>query len=139
MKTIIVTLTLGLSLAAAPAMAAEDSGFYLGVGVGQFSLAIDDFEDVTGDDFDEEDTSLKVFGGWRFGPFFAAELAYIDFGGPEDTVNVAGTPVDAQVEVSGFAPYLVGTLPLGIFPNTRLSDRHVVYCPCGVDSDDTRH
>jgi outer membrane immunogenic protein len=115
MKWIIAMLSLGLSLAAAPAFADEEKGLYLGAGVGQFSLGIDNFQDITGDDFDEEDTSFKVFGGWRFGGFLAAELAYIDFGGPEDTVNILGTPVDAQVEISGFAPYLVGTLELGIF------------------------
>jgi opacity protein-like surface antigen len=44
----------------------------------------------------------------------SAKLAYIDFGGPDDTLDAGGIPVDLGVEVSGFAPYLVGTLPIGI-------------------------
>lgn len=116
MKSIAAVLTLGLALVAGPVMAETDpGGLYIGAGVGQFNVEIDDVEDLTDQDFDSDDTSLKLFGGWRFSPFFAAELAYIDFGGPEDTINVLGTDVKTEVEISGFAPYLVGTLPLGIF------------------------
>jgi hypothetical protein len=115
MRLIAAVWTLALAMAAGPALADENKGFYLGAGVGEFSLEIDDFEDFAGTSFDSDDTSLKVFGGWRFNPYFAAELAYIDFGGPEDTLTVLGIPVNTDVEVSGIAPYLVGTLPLGIF------------------------
>ncbi len=116
MRSMIVAATLGLALAAGPAMAETDAGgFYIGAGVGQFNVEIDDLEDLTDQDFDSDDTSLKIFGGWRFNPFIGAELAYIDFGGPEDTINIGGTDVSTEVEIKGFAPYLVGTLPLGIF------------------------
>jgi hypothetical protein len=115
MRSIAAVLTLALAAAAGPVFADENKGFYLGAGVGEFSLEVDDIEDITGANFDSDDTSLKAFGGWRFNPYFAAELAYIDFGGPEDTLTLAGTPVNADVEISGIAPYLVGTLPLGIF------------------------
>lgn len=119
MRSIITTmslgLTLGLTLASTPALADQDRGLYVGIGVGDFSLEVDDFDDVTGENFDGSDTSLKAFGGWRFSRNFALELAYIDFGGPDDTVDIDGTPVNAAVDISGFAPYLVGTLPLGIF------------------------
>jgi len=115
MKSIAAIVMLSLAMAAAPAIADENQGLYLGAGVGLFNLEIDDFEDITSDTFDSDDTSLKIFGGWRFNPYFAAELAYIDFGGPEDTVDSGGVNVDVQAEIAGFAPYLVGTLPLGIF------------------------
>lgn len=116
MKSIIATATLGLALAAGPVIAETDAGgFYIGAGVGQFNIEEDDFEGLTADDFDSDDTSLKLFGGWRFNPFIGVELAYIDFGGPEDTINVGGIDIDTEVEISGFAPYLVGTVPLGIF------------------------
>lgn len=103
-----------LMLATGTAIAADDGGFYLGAGVGQFNIEVDDFEDLTADDFDGDDTSLKLFAGWRFNPYFAAELAYIDFGGPDDTLNVGGIDIDTEVEIAGFAPYLVGTIPLGL-------------------------
>jgi OOP family OmpA-OmpF porin len=114
MRSIAAIITLALAIATGPAMADENQGLYLGAGVGQFSLQVDDIEDVTGANFDEEDTSLKIFGGWRFNPYFAAELAYIDFGGPSDTLDLGGgISADFDVEISGFAPYLVGTLPIG--------------------------
>ena len=100
-----------LAFGATPAFADNETGLYLGAGVGQFNVEIDDVSDVTStvEGFDSDDTSFKVFGGWRFAPFFAVELAYIDLGAPEDTIG--GTRI--ETEINGFAPYLVGTLPLG--------------------------
>src|SRR5688572_6030861 len=104
---------LSLALASGPALA-QDSGFYLGAGVGQFGIEIEDEE--LGEVFDEDDTSLKIFGGWRFGPFFAVELAYIDFGAPEQDFDIGGGDVvNVEAELTGFEPSLVATLPIGIF------------------------
>jgi OOP family OmpA-OmpF porin len=100
--------------AAAPAAYAqdEDAGFYLGGGVGQFNAQIDDVDDVDGtvDEWDEDDTAYKFFGGYRMNPFLAFELAYINLGEPSGAV-IPGRNVDASVD--GFAPYVVGTIPLG--------------------------
>jgi opacity protein-like surface antigen len=115
MKSIAAVMTLALAMAAGPVIADEDQGFYLGAGVGQFNLEVDDISDISGETFKSDDTSLKVFGGWRFNPFISAELAYIDFGGPEDTVNSTLGNANVDISISGFAPYLVGTLPIGIF------------------------
>jgi Outer membrane protein beta-barrel domain len=98
---------------ASVAQADEDSGFYAGVGVGQFNLEIDEVG-LNGEDFDSDDTAFKVFGGWRFSPNFAVELAYLDFGAPEDTFDVLGTPVDLTTEVTGFAPYIVTGTQFGM-------------------------
>jgi OOP family OmpA-OmpF porin len=84
----------------------ENSGLYAGVGWGAFSAEIDDVENVD-IDFDEDEDALKVFGGWRFNRFFAAELGYIDFGDPS-----GGIPL-LEVSTTGLTPSLVGTLPLG--------------------------
>jgi OOP family OmpA-OmpF porin len=100
--------------AAAPAAYAQDenAGFYLGGGVGQFNAQIDDVDDVDGtvDGWDEDDTAYKFFGGYRMNSFLAFELAYINLGEPSGDV-VPGFNVDASVD--GFAPYVVGTFPLG--------------------------
>ena len=98
----------GVSTTAASA-AENDKGFYVGAGVGQFNLKVNNFNDIEDavQNFDENDTSWKVFGGYRFNPYLAVELDYIDFGKP-------GTN-GASVGINGVAPYLVGTLPLGIF------------------------
>src|SRR5690349_17073012 len=104
------------SLAAVPAAFAQQqeevSGFYVGAGVGQFNAQIDDVDQVdnTVDDWDEDDTAYKVFAGYRMNRFLAFELDYINLGEPSGSV-VPGRNVDAAVD--GFAPFVVGTLPLG--------------------------
>ena len=100
--------------AAAPAVHAQDenAGWYLGGGVGQFNAQIDDIDDVdaTVDEWDEDDTAYKLFGGYRLNNFLAFELDYINLGEPSGAV-VPGFNVDASVD--GFAPYVVATIPLG--------------------------
>jgi hypothetical protein len=104
-----VLAILSLSFAALAAHAEAEKGVYAGAGVGQFNLEIDNLDDAQDalSDFDSDDTSWKVFAGYRFSPNFAFELDYIDFGGPEDQ--------GVTVDVSGLAPYLIATIPLGIF------------------------
>jgi OOP family OmpA-OmpF porin len=100
--------------AAAPAAFAQDAepGFYLGGGVGQFNAQIDDVDDVdsTVDEWDNDDTAYKLFLGYRLNNFLSFELDYINLGEPSGEV-IPGRNVDASVD--GFAPYVVGTIPLG--------------------------
>jgi hypothetical protein len=108
----------GLALMGAAALAqAEDnsSGFYLGAGVGQFNVQIDDIDQTDNaiERLDDDDRAWKAFAGWRFGPYIAVEAAYIDFGTPNSRSDASGSNGDFQVDVSGFAPYVIGTLPLG--------------------------
>lgn len=100
-----------LAFGATPSFADNDSGLYLGLGVGQFNVKIDDVSDVTTtvENFDSDDTTYKAFVGWRFMPYLAVELAYLDLGKPEDTIE----NVKVETEISGIAPYVIGTLPLG--------------------------
>jgi opacity protein-like surface antigen len=92
----------------------NDSGWYAGGGVGEFDVEIDDFDDVddTIDDFDDGDTAYKLFAGWRANNWLALELAYINLGSPSDEIFDDTT---VEVESDGFAPYVVGTLPIGFF------------------------
>jgi hypothetical protein len=107
-----------VSLAAVPAAFAQEqeevSGFYIGGGAGQFNAHIDDVDDVdaTVDEWDEDDTAYKFFAGYRLNRFLAFELDYINLGEPSGNV-VPGFNVDSSVD--GFAPYVVGTIPLGRF------------------------
>jgi OOP family OmpA-OmpF porin len=100
--------------AATPAVYAQDehAGFYLGGGVGQFNAQIDDVDEVdeTIEGWDEDDTAYKLFAGYRLNNFLAFELDYINLGEPSGSV-VPGFNVDAAID--GFAPYVVGTIPLG--------------------------
>lgn len=107
-----------LPLTLAPAAFAqgqdEVSGFYIGGGAGQFNAGIDDVDDVdaTVDEWDEDDTAYKFFAGYRMNRFLAFELDYINLGEPSGAA-IPGINVDNAVD--GFAPYVVGTIPLGAF------------------------
>jgi opacity protein-like surface antigen len=92
----ILALSAATAFAAMPAVA-QDSGFYVGAGIGDFGI------DVGG--FDASDTGYKVFGGYRFIDYLALEAEYLDGG----TVEDAGLEID----VSGFNVSAVGILPLG--------------------------
>lgn len=110
-----ITAVLALAaLAAANGAQAQDneSGFYAGGGVGSFDVQIDDFDDIddTIDRYDSDDTAWKAFGGWRMNPYLAFELAYVNLGSPDDEIAPDTT---LTLETDGFAPYVVGTLPIG--------------------------
>lgn len=114
-------LTLGpmaFGSGAAYAQAPEnDEGLYLGGGVGQFDIEIDGLDGV--DEalarLDDDDTSWQAFVGWRFNPYIALQAAYVDFGRPEDDFATStGGHGKFRADLSGFAPSIIGTLPLGI-------------------------
>lgn len=92
----------------------EEYGFYAGAGVGEYQLEVDDFDDVTTaiEEYDSDDTAWKAFAGWRVNRYLSAELAYVNLGSPEDEI---APDVFAEVETDGFAPYVVGTFPIGPF------------------------
>lgn len=103
--------------AGAVAQEKDDSGPYVGGGFGQFDVSIDDLEGVTDaiGDLDADDSAWKLFFGWRFNPYLSLEADYIDLGNPRGNFDASGTSGDYTVELSGFAGYVIGTLPLGIF------------------------
>ncbi|HKQ14163.1 MAG TPA: porin family protein [Steroidobacteraceae bacterium] len=94
----------------------NDEGFYLGGGVGQFNLKLDDVNqtDEAIQRLDDSDTSWKAFAGWRMNPYFSLELAYVDFGSPSQrTTTASGSGGDFSASISGFEPSILGTIPLG--------------------------
>ncbi len=113
-KLAMLLATFAMASLAPAAYADNPEGFYAGAGVGRFNAQIDDVQAVgpAVDDWDEDDTAYKVFGGWRFNEIIAFEVAYINLGEPSGEV-VPGFNLDASVD--GFAPYVVATIPLGIF------------------------
>jgi len=111
MRTLAVLIMLVGSVSVA--LADNDSGLYLGAGVGTFKLKARDITSGAAaninTEFDSDDTAFKGFAGWRFNRFIGIEAAYIDFGKPNQDYGT--TQVEARI--NGFAPYLTGTLPLG--------------------------
>lgn len=114
-----ITIALAVAALAAAADARADDAdymntYYLGGGVGDYSLEIDDFDDVTTaiEEYDSDDTAWRAFGGWNLNKWLALELAYVNLGSPEDEIL---PDTFARVEADGFAPYVVGRLPFGVF------------------------
>ena len=62
------------------------------------------------DAYKSDDTAWKAFGGWRLNPYLSFELAYVNLGSPSDEIL---PDTHLTVETDGFAPYVVGTLPIG--------------------------
>jgi opacity protein-like surface antigen len=126
-------LLAGLCLAA-PAAFAQDNpdGFYVGAGLGQFNVEIDDLDDVPGtvDDFDSDDDTLKLFAGWRFSPVFALELDYLDFGDAQDDIE----GVNVSADINGFAPFAIVTLPAG--PLELFAKAGYLFYDVQVEADD---
>lgn len=92
------------SLAFAVPAHAGDTGLYAGASVGQTTIKVDDVN------FDESDTSYKIFAGYMFLPFLGVEGGYVNFGNPERSYSGLGK---LEVEVDGWEAFLVGALPLG--------------------------
>jgi OOP family OmpA-OmpF porin len=107
-------LFVATALAAAPAFAEDDStdGFYLGAGRGDFSTDIDDIGDVdeANLDFDSDQNASKFFAGWRFNRLVAVQIDRVDF---ERSVDASNAVNVLSTEADGFAPSVVGMLPLG--------------------------
>jgi hypothetical protein len=115
-STLAVLLALGVSHSAA-AQEPDTSGFYIGAGLGQFDVQIDNLEGV-GDvlqDLDADDSAWKIVLGWRFNPYIALEADYIDLGAPNGNFDASGSSGQYEVDLAGFGAYAVGSLPLGIF------------------------
>jgi opacity protein-like surface antigen len=117
-KALVIGAAAGALLAATHAARAEDnpSGAYAGAGWGQFNLDIDTLDEVgssINDIANSDDNAWKVFVGYRINPYIAFEGAYVDFGGPSDRFDASGSDGNYRVDISGFAPYAIGTIPLG--------------------------
>lgn len=128
------------ALAISPSAVAEaQRGFYLGVSAGKSSFDLDkeEFDGVVVDSFaaagapvitgsstfEDSDTAMTLFAGYRFLPYIAVEASYIDLGVAEyrstGTVNPPGPVASApaslsmDIETKGFSVAGIGSLPLG--------------------------
>ena len=112
-----VLVALGIWHSAAAADEENPSGFYIGAGVGQSTVKVDNLEGV-GDvleDLDANATAWKIVLGWRFNPFIAIETNYIDLGAPDGDFDATGSSGHYKIELAGFAANVTGTIPIGIF------------------------
>lgn len=85
------------------------AGGYIGAGAGLTTVDVcDDLNSLGATSCDDEDTGLKVFGGYKFNPNFAVEGLWADLG----EVSATGPGGTATVEVDGFGAAAVGIIPL---------------------------
>jgi opacity protein-like surface antigen len=115
-STAALLLGLGVSHSAA-AQEPDPSGFYIGAGLGQFDVKIDDLEGVENvlEELDADDSAWKFMLGWRFNPFLSLEADYIDLGAPNGDFDATGSSGQYEVDLAGVAAYVIGTIPIGIF------------------------
>ena len=114
---------LSAALVVGPVYAADNSGWYGGLGLGQSHAKIDDERisagladagiAVTSFDDEEKDFAYKVFGGYKFNRYFALEGGYFNLGefGFNANTSPAGT-LNGNIEVDGFNIDAVGIMPL---------------------------
>jgi opacity protein-like surface antigen len=105
-RSTVAVLFLALATTSTAAFADNDSGMYVGVGAGQYNVETDNISSAT---FKGDATVYKLFAGYRFNPYISMELDYIDLGSPSDTIS----NIKIENKVNGFAPYIIGTIPLG--------------------------
>lgn len=104
---------LAIGLVSAPALAADDQGFYAGVGAGEMSVDFSGDFEGTPISFDDGDTAFRLFGGWQFNRNFGIEAGYADGGSASETYVIEGVDVDVDIDVTGFDLLLRGVVPMG--------------------------
>ena len=114
-RALIAATLLAFGSGAAYAQTDNDEGLYIGGGVGQFDIEIDGLDglDEAFGRLDDNDTAWQAFIGWRLNPYIALQAAYVDYGGPEDEIHTGGSSGNYRAELSGFAPSIIGSYPLG--------------------------
>lgn len=115
LKTIAGAVLVSSGLAAVPlAHAQAQERFYLGASAGKSDLDQSVTEGlITSGTVDGKDSGFKLFGGYRFSPNFALELAYADLGKASYSGTFFGSPVTGgTVAVSGFNTSAVLLYPI---------------------------
>lgn len=113
MKLPVITLfTLLVSAAFSSTALAEP---YVGIGIGKAYYKAD-LTALGGGQLDEDDTGTKLYGGYSFNKYFAAEASVYNFAeasiGALETSPGAGTFVNAKVSMKGVGVYAVGIYPV---------------------------
>jgi len=85
------------------------AGGYIGAGAGITTVDVCDDISFPGVTCDDEDTGLKIFGGFKANENFAIEALWADLG----EVSATGPGGTASISVDGFGIAAVGIIPLG--------------------------
>ena len=104
----------GAALLCTATLAQAQEKFYLGVSAGKSDIDQSIAQGfISSGSVDGKDSGTKLFGGYRFGPNFALELAYVDLGRASYSGDFFGSPVTGgKVKVSGFNTSAVALWPV---------------------------
>ena len=122
----VFTVALLLVTLGSSAVHSQDQGWYMGIGVGQSKAkemgSCSDLNGVLSPGFScsakDTSTGAKLFGGYRFNQYVAAEVSYVDLGkftmSANGTLFATSNPTTAVAsdEPSGFSVDAVGTWPI---------------------------
>jgi hypothetical protein len=107
-------------VAACSPVLGQDTGFYVGASLGQASYreVCRDFDTLIGVQgafgcSSKQDGAGKVFAGWRFLRYLAAEVSYIDYGEVMAQGVAGGASVTATSSVKAAGLSALGVVPLG--------------------------
>ena len=148
MKSKIALLT-ALALVAGSAVAAEDSGFYVGAGLGFGKINVDNDKItnalnnefvalgaplyVTNDNVDQNTAPWDLMVGYKFMKYFAVELAYIDLGSADYTGKIRDTEtIDEPIVGKAKASLNADGWPLSVLGIWPVTDQFDVWGRVGV-------
>jgi opacity protein-like surface antigen len=116
-----LALALLCGLASAPTWSENPLGFYVGAGVGQSDVALDQIPTGASNptSFSEHATGWKALAGLRPVPWLGAEIEYVDLGHPSTSLCCAVTAtnpvgVPAAAKANGPALFGLAYLPLAL-------------------------
>ena len=88
---------------------------YVGFGIGSASYKVN-LTDLTGGSFEDNGTGTKLYGGYAFNKYFAAEASVYNFAeasvGAVETSPGGPVVTDAAVSMKGVGAYAVGIYPV---------------------------
>ena len=110
MKFLIIPLFLSVSMITTSAIADP----YVGIGIGSADYKVD-FTSLGGGNVEEDGTGTKLYGGYAFNKYFAAEVAYYIFAEASVAaveITPGGPVFSGAVDMAGFGAYAVGMYPI---------------------------
>jgi len=96
---------------------------YIGLGIGSASYDVD-LSGIGGGDFEDNGTGTKIYGGYAFNDYYAAEAAYYNFAeasvGSVESSPGSGVFNSAKADMKGIGAYAVGMYPVSKEVNLML-------------------
>lgn len=88
---------------------------YIGLSAGSADYTVDLSSLNPSSQFEDDGTGTKIYGGYTFGDYFAAELSYYNFAeasvGALETSPGSGNFVSGSADMTGFGAYAIGIYP----------------------------